>query len=661
MLNDNELEKISDRTFENLQHLSHVELTNNKIHDVGEQAFLNVPLKTINLSNNRLQKLEKQTFMSLQQLNSLSLGGNMWNCSCELKDFRNYVIDKKLTTETKCHYPNALRDKLWTDVSEDEFACKPRIFIGSALVRASKENETLTCHVKGSPVPTVEWLFGSRLVREDERHKIKTIEPMASEKNGPLRHVVSDLTIVGLRVTDQGKYVCKAINKGGQAEIVIQLEIPPDYTRGGAFVPPSNNTFFMLLCIIVGVLFIILFTIAILCCYCRRVGKYDKKPSSDNALLMSQQNGQLTKLNGKTQSESILDGGSVIMEMQKSLLTEVNPVEKPPRRTEVDSIEKDGDDVSDVKQTLLDETIFSKFKLSPYYSRVYDNVFCSELFPVQNDDETRSVQLSDSTQPRSRQTFIDDGYGGGHYPPDLLAFPRFQQSPSIQSSISNIHDARIYGRSPLTSPVYGETTISSGFRTLQHPKNGRTIALSTTRSNSPFIPAPIVYPTLMKQGYVTIPRKQRTGSWAPSVASDFQTSPSSPPLETAEPVYDNLGLRTTASGNSVLNLNKISMGASKSSLTSPGANIKYSMKDRPLPATPAGLNGDLKKLNGSVREPLYSSATIDRKVPPRPPPKPMKKKPTLESSFNDSLVPQHQQRITNGGHFEDEGEDGTEV
>lgn len=284
------------------------------------------------------------------------------------------------------------------------------------------------------------------------------------------------------------------------------------------------------------------------------------------------------------------------------------------------------------------------------------------LFPftVQNDDETRSIQMSDTTQPRSRQAFIDDGYGGNLLPPDLLAFPRFPQSPSIQSSISNIHDTRIYGRSPLTSPVYGETTIpTSGFRTLQHPKSGRMTLNS--RSNSPFIPAPIVYPTMMKQGYVTIPRKQRTGSWAPSIASDFQTSPGSPPLEFAEPVYDNLGLRTTAAGNSILNLNKIASGMSKSgSLTSPGANIKYSMKDRPLPATPASLNGDHQKTNGTIREPLYSSATMERKVPPRPPPKPLKKKPILESSFNDSTAsPQH--RITNGNHFEDEGEDGTEV
>lgn len=242
-------------------------------------------------------------------------------------------------------------------------------------------------------------------------------------------------------------------------------------------------------------------------------------------------------------------------------------------------------------------------------------------------------------------------------PPDLLAFPRFPQSPSIQSSISNIHDARIYGRSPLTSPVYGETTLpTSGFRTLQHPKTGRTIALATTgRSNSPFMPAPLIYPaSMMKQGYVTIPRKPRAGSWAPAVVSELSspTSPT-PTLEIAEPVYDNLGLRTTA-GGSILNLTKIPQ--SSKSATSPGANLKYSMKDRPLPATPASsVNGDHNLNNGSIREPLYSSSSnSERKIPPRPPPKP-KKSGSIDLSANP-------QRITTNGHsYEDEGEDGTEV
>lgn len=364
MLHHNEIEIINDRTFENLQYLSILELNNNRISFVGELAFLNVPLKIIYLNNNRLQKLEKTAFMSLTGITELKLSDNLWNCTCELKDLRNYVIDKKLSSDTKCHYPNGLKDRLWTDVTEDEFACSPTIFVprGVTSIKASKENETIVCQVKGTPRPTIEWHFGSRLIRQNDHHyHIRTFEVMSKQvhKDEHLKHVVSELTILTLRASDKGRYSCKATNIGGSHEVAISLEIPPDsLSDSGIFYESkSGNALFMILCIIVGILFIVVFTICILCCYCRRVNKYDKKPSSDNTLLMSQQNGPMTKLNGKSQSESILDGGSVIKELQKNLLTDVNPVEKPPRRSDVDSIEKDGDDVSDLKQTLLDDPI----------------------------------------------------------------------------------------------------------------------------------------------------------------------------------------------------------------------------------------------------------------------------------------------------------------
>jgi hypothetical protein len=364
ILHHNEITAISDKTFENLQYLGIVELNNNRIAFLGEQAFLNVPkLKIIYLNNNRLQKLEKTTFMSLT-MSALTLEDNLWNCSCELKDFRNYIVDKKLSTDTKCHYPSGLKDRYWNEISEDEFACRPRIIVphGLASIRASSQNQTLTCQAKGTPPPNIEWFFSSRQIRPNEHHYHINTMLKQVRKDVHLHHVVSELTIITLRNTDRGKYTCKAVNLGGYDEVSVALEIPVGSLTDGIFKPPTSNTLFMILCVIVGILFVIIFTIAILCCYCRRVNKYDKKPSSDNTLLMSQQNGPITKLNGKSQNESILDGGSVIMELQKNLLTEVNPVEKPPRRTEVDSIEKDGDDVSDLKQTLLDETTpYSKF------------------------------------------------------------------------------------------------------------------------------------------------------------------------------------------------------------------------------------------------------------------------------------------------------------
>lgn len=305
--------------------------------------------------------------------------------------------------------------------------------------------------------------------------------------------------------------------------------------------------------------------------------------------------------------------------------------------------------------------------------------------PGNQDDETQSVSLSDTT-PRSRATFIDDGYGT-NLPPDLLSFPtRFPQSPSLQSSISNIQDGHLYAKSPpVASPIYQHNPNmyqgpNSGFRTLQLPK-GRNMVMSN-RSNSPFTPAPIMYPVVMKQGYVTIPRKPRTPSWTPSLSSNITDFPPTSPTSTmssefVEPVYDNLGLRTTASGNSVLNLNKLAAAAA---LSSPSNSNKYSMKDRPLPATPLAyevIQENMHHLNNSNsmsmddgcttndndteilyiksnnRNPTIVNGNTEKvvKIPPRPPPKP-KKKP--------QQMGQNGQNSTNQ-LFEDECEDGTEV
>lgn len=314
------------------------------------------------------------------------------------------------------------------------------------------------------------------------------------------------------------------------------------------------------------------------------------------------------------------------------------------------------------------------------------NLCLTWFVTASHDDETQSLALSD-TRPRSRQTFVDDGYGT-NLPPDLLKFGnRFPQSPSMQSSLSNLHDSYMYGKSPLGSPVYqhaplGYTTTMTpaGFRTLQHPKIGRTIAVATNRSNSPFTAAPLIFPqTVMKQGYVTIPRKPRTPSWAPSANStviDFPpTSPTSmTSSELADPIYDNLGMRTTASGYSTLELHKKGMNAA----------VKYTMKDRPLPATPVPNGGGLTLSNSGHMmpdtpsdtysgqstgnldtEPLYPKSSngvpqivmnggaekSTTKIPPRPPPKPKKKVSVTSSSHGQ----------TSNQIFEDECEDGTEV
>lgn len=274
------------------------------------------------------------------------------------------------------------------------------------------------------------------------------------------------------------------------------------------------------------------------------------------------------------------------------------------------------------------------------------------------------------------------------YPPDLLSFPARggQASPAASTASTAPDSSRLLpqSQSPLHSPIY--STNPNLFKTLPY-----------SRSQSPFtspVCPPIIAP---RQGYVTIPRRPRVPSWSSTTSSLL--SPVLPGGEIVEPVYDNLGLRTTADGSSVLSLNKTGLETPQYPAT---------MRGRPLPATPTTMyapikeheqppspapqtpyNSTLSRLNSNSlqlqlspnvaepQEPIYSkqlknkdgvnnhlspisplvngrlydsisnSGTLGRsgKIPPRPPPKPTKKSPSQ----------------TNGPLFEDEGEDGTEV
>ncbi|XP_037937216.1 uncharacterized protein LOC119670863 [Teleopsis dalmanni] len=616
VMNYNEIEVLENYLFVDLQFLSRVEFKNNRLKRIEIHAFGLLPtLSSVYLESNSLTVLPKEIFTRATKLMHLSLAQNPWNCTCELREFRDFVVDLRLyTPPTDCAEPRQLRGKLWRDIPSENFACQPRI-IGSvrSFVEAQSDNVTLPCRIKGTPRPNVTWIYNKRQINPND-HRIKILNSVEETRldmmqNENVNVLTSELRIFGVRASDKGAYTCIADNRGGKAEAEFQLLVNGEYfgaidgTSGGALGTSTTDTHsnvLLIICLIaITLLLLLIIVVLVICWYCRRIKTYQK----DNTMMS--ENGLISTKMEKAHNGSMLEG-SVIMEMQKSLLTEVNPVEKPPRRTELESIDGN-DDGHEIKKTLLDETPFGNHP---------------------RDDETHSVAMSDTIVPRTRHTYIEDTYGTS-LPPDLLAFPARvpPTSPSMQSSQSNIPEQVIYGiRSPpLASPVYahmtphgiyGTTTIAAatpnGFMTLQHPKS-RNLALiaaaNSRQQQSPFVPAPVVYSpataVVMKQGYMTIPRKPRVPSWAPSTSithpnqlSEFQSPTSPNPSESgtattaelqSEPVYDNLGLRTTAGGNSTLNLHK------------PQAEqaTRYTMRDRPLPATPS-----LTSVASSINMPL---------------------------------------------------------
>lgn len=315
------------------------------------------------------------------------------------------------------------------------------------------------------------------------------------------------------------------------------------------------------------------------------------------------------------------------------------------------------------------------------------------------------MNFTDQHPKRSRDMLNVSTSGHGDqrtYPPDLLSFPPRggQASPAASSASTAPDSTRLppqVQQSPIHSPIYG--TNPNLFKTLSH-----------SRSQSPFT-SPCAPTATPRVGYVTIPRRPRIPSWA-STASYMTVVV---PTEGVEPVYDNLGLRTTADGSSVLSLNK----AGLEQQLSPNG-----MRNRPLPSTPGSFSGAVAVMYAPIEEQEQApspapgtpySSTLPRigsnsmhfqlspslhdleqrtnRLKETPEPATMKKNATnkvpqspfmtngvgYDSSINDSLydsLPSRSGKIPprpppkpkkkspsdpNGPLFEDEGEDGTEV
>lgn len=386
----NQIERLDDNLFENLGFLAKVDLRYNELKSISQRTFVNVSnIREIDLENNQLTVLKEESFRDMDALRSLTLNQNPWNCTCELQTFQKFAISRGLyTPPTDCYLPMNLRGKLWTEVPPENFACRPVILFphDGLTIDATNENITITCRLKGSPKPHIEWQYNNRhLNPDDQRITIRNTEE--TNRRDEIEFYVSELNIAGVKTEDRGTYTCVATNTGGESRADTHVAVPPvlesldglGIIGSTAGVPTTNPTnFLFIVCLIAIILLILLIIVVlILCCYCRRVKKYSKNGSiSENGLVSG-------KVDRSTDG-SMLEG-SVIMEMQKSLLTEVNPVEKPPRRNDTDGKSIPSDDIQEIKKTLLDDQSYGELGRNNFFLHLFGgNIFFLLLFGGNN-------------------------------------------------------------------------------------------------------------------------------------------------------------------------------------------------------------------------------------------------------------------------------------
>lgn len=343
-LNNNHLTKLEDGLFHDLGFLQKVELSNNHLSHIGQSAFVNLrQLHHLYLNDNKLTTLDTQTFGRIQKLSSLELRKNPWHCDCRLKSFRDWAIASRLYTKpTACDTPRELQGQEWDEVPEDRFACRPEIqSIGAAQHGdAGIGSAQLWCRASAEPPAEIAWTLRSRTLTNGTKRQHASGTTSGEAKTYVLLRSAewANLTIPEVSLADRGEYVCVAKNFGGSVEQNYSLNVVGE--------GPNRRDSMVGLPLAIGlglIAFIFLVMALTLClCYCRRRRSHHDEKSAEAASLDHHGLG----------------------EQEKSLITAINPVVKPPRRYEAPSLTSHGTEMTELNRTLLDnDSVFGELSL----------------------------------------------------------------------------------------------------------------------------------------------------------------------------------------------------------------------------------------------------------------------------------------------------------
>lgn len=342
----NNVKRLDAGLFYNLTHLQRIILNNNEIEAIDSAAFQLLPvLQQINLASNRLKVMTPDFLKNLPTINTLNLENNPWICDCHLQDFRNKTIKENLiTAPTECEAPPALKGMLWNDLKQI-FACVPQIIepLPSTHIEATTSNVTLTCRVLGDPEPDVDWVTNGRIIDRDPRQHTQRFST-SKQKVGD--YTWNNLTITNVNYRDKGEYKCVAKNPGGTDEKNISLSVSVIGGVGSGGYLPYGSALPLIIGLSVGAVIIVIVIVILICCCCKRNTHGMNSKRRD---LIQNSSDECIRLHGQP-------------EIEKALITDVNPVVKPPRTCSVPpSVNNGGTEVSEAKKNLLDsDSAFGK-------------------------------------------------------------------------------------------------------------------------------------------------------------------------------------------------------------------------------------------------------------------------------------------------------------
>ncbi|XP_042876305.1 uncharacterized protein LOC122255971 [Penaeus japonicus] len=586
-LSENALVRLDGVQFPPLPHLRKLDFRNNDLVYIHNYAFSNLAmLMSLRLSGNSLKLVQPELFINNTNLVELELHDNPWECDCRLKSLVRWTKKKSLLQEhVTCHSPERVSGRRWEAVSEDELACRPELIVTQAEVPAAPgQNASLTCRASGEPLPQLKWVLHGRVLTN-----MSVIPFSQPEQRYVVREVVeaatrwSQLTVTHVQDHDLTYYTCVADNLAGLVEHNVSLvAAAPSHT--GAVAPKATLDLYAIIGIATGGLVLLLALIVALCCCVRRRRSREMKARP--------------KVNGSA-------GGHV---EHKNVMI-VNPVEKPPRQYE------------QVPQTDIE---MAALAADAGAHRSYDEVDYPEAGPAAHRTPLATLEEEDDDLPSQDTTLPLDASCAapphsvvdylGHYP-DLLDMTRPRAVSPTQLSYHSLV-APQFAAVPPPAAEYRYSYV--------HPAE--------------YTPYPVAYVAPQPQpqprpGYVTLPRRHRSPSWAGQSSLEADASSPPPPQEGErryDPIYDTLGPRTTADGTSRTDLTRPALRAAE----------PFTPRTPQSPASPPGLPVYYAPATGGPARPLHHQRNHSSTLP--------RSTPNLLEGGAGLTLPPHQQALAEG-------------
>ncbi len=92
------------------------------------------------------------SYSLLLGVHSIELGGNPWLCDCHLRPLKVWLLAENVpsTAEAACATPTRVRDKTFSELDVDQFACNPEIVVTNRVVEAKAGKSACIRASKGS-------------------------------------------------------------------------------------------------------------------------------------------------------------------------------------------------------------------------------------------------------------------------------------------------------------------------------------------------------------------------------------------------------------------------------------------------------------------------------------------------------------------------------